>query len=126
MRSLGRRAARIAAGAFEAAAAEGNGSAFILVAEDLGPADVAEHGNQLAGIALSGGGVTAHAAIVARSLGIPMTVLAGPDLLEVADGSGIVVDGAEGTVVLDPSGARSELAGTANGGARACARAGEG
>ncbi len=42
-----------------------------------------------------------------------MTVLAGPDLLEVADGSGIVVDGAEGTVVLDPSGARSELAGTA-------------
>ena len=55
-----------------------NGSAFVLVAEDLGPADVAEHGERLAGIALSAGGVTAHAAIVARSLGIPMTVLAGP------------------------------------------------
>jgi phosphoenolpyruvate-protein kinase (PTS system EI component) len=111
VRSLGRRAARIAAGRPDAV--RSNGSAFILVAEDLGPADVAEHADQLAGIALSGGGVTAHAAIVARSLGIPMTVLAGPDLLEVDDGSGIVVDGAEGTVVLDPSGARSALAGTA-------------
>jgi phosphoenolpyruvate-protein kinase (PTS system EI component) len=109
VRSLGRRAARIAAGAPEDAA--GNGSAFILVAEDLGPADVAEHGDQLAGIALSGGGVTAHAAIVARSLGIPMTALAGPELLQgVANGARIVVDGGEGTVILEPSAARAELA----------------
>ena len=59
-----------------------NGSPFILVADDVGPADVAEHGDRLAGIALSAGGATAHAAIVARSLGIPMTALAGPELLE--------------------------------------------
>jgi phosphoenolpyruvate-protein kinase (PTS system EI component) len=109
VRSLGRRAARIAAGVPDAAGAR-NGSAFILVAEDLGPADVAEHGEQLAGIALSEGGVTAHAAIVARSLGIPMAVLAGPELLRVVDGAGIVVDGGEGTVVLDPSASRSDLA----------------
>ena len=112
VRSLGRRAARIAAGLPDAG---GNGSSFILVAEDVGPADVAEHGEQLAGIALSSGGVTAHAAIVARSLGIPMTVLAGPELLKVADGTSIVVDGGEGTVVLEPSTARSELAGAATG-----------
>ena len=111
VRSLGRRAARIAAGAPDETA--GNGSAFILVAEDLGPADVAEHGDQLAGIALSGGGVTAHAAIVARSLGIPMTALAGPELFEVANGARIVVDGGEGTVILGPSAARVELAGAA-------------
>jgi phosphoenolpyruvate-protein kinase (PTS system EI component) len=111
VRSLGRRAARIAAGAPDEAA--GNGSAFILVAEDLGPADVAEHGDQLAGIALSGGGVTAHAAIVARSLGIPMTALAGPELLEIAHGARIVVDGGEGTVIRDPSASRAELAGAA-------------
>jgi phosphoenolpyruvate-protein kinase (PTS system EI component) len=111
VRSLGRRAARIATGAPEAV--RGNGSAFILVAEDLGPADVAEHGDQLAGIALSGGGVTAHAAIVARSLGIPMTALAGPDLLRVSDGTEIVVDGGEGTVILEPSASRAELAGAA-------------
>jgi phosphoenolpyruvate-protein kinase (PTS system EI component) len=64
VRSLGRRAARIAQGA--GAEPSANGSTFILVAEDLGPADVAEHGERAAGIALSGGAVTAHAAIVAR------------------------------------------------------------
>jgi phosphoenolpyruvate-protein kinase (PTS system EI component) len=84
------------------------------VAEDLGPADVAEHGDQLAGIALSGGGVTAHAAIVARSLGIPMTALAGPELLQIADGAQIVVDGGEGTVVLEPCASQVELAGAAS------------
>ena len=111
VRSLGRRAARIAAGA--PVNVETNGGGYILVAEDLGPADVAEHGDQLAGIALSGGGVTAHAAIVARSLGIPMTALAGPELLRVTDGTRIVVDGGEGTVILEPSASRAELAGAA-------------
>ena len=57
-----------------------------------------------------GAGVTAHAAIIARSLGIPMTVLAGPDLLHVADGTAVVVDGDDGTVVIEPSSARAELA----------------
>jgi phosphoenolpyruvate-protein kinase (PTS system EI component) len=108
VRSLGRRAARIAAGVPDRASL--NGSTFILVAEDIGPADVAEHGERLAGIALSDGGVTAHAAIVARSLGIPMTVLAGTGLLKVADGSTVVVDGSEGEVILDPSASRAELA----------------
>ena len=108
VRSLGRRAARIAAGV--PAAAARNGSAFVLVAEDLGPADVAEHADRVAGIALSAGGVTAHAAIVARSLGIPMTVLAGSELLRVADGVAVIVDGGEGTVVLEPSAVRAELA----------------
>ncbi len=113
VRSLGRRAARIAAGATDHGTAV-NGSAFVLVAEDLGPADVAEHGEQLAGIALAGGGATAHAAIVARSLGIPMTVLAGPDLLEVSDGVQIVVNGGEGTVIIDPSAPHAQLAGAAS------------
>jgi multiphosphoryl transfer protein len=122
IRSLGRRAARIATGAPDASAR--NGFAFILVAEDLGPADVAEHGEQLAGIALSVGGVTAHAAIVARSLGVPMTVLAGPELLQIADGTPIVVDGGEGTVILEPSAPRAQLAGAASE-ARAQARARE-
>jgi phosphoenolpyruvate-protein kinase (PTS system EI component) len=120
VRSLGRRAARIATGALEEARA--NGSAFVLVAEDLGPADVAEHGDRLAGIALSAGAVTAHAAIVARSLGIPMAVQAGPQLLEVAEGATLVVDGGEGEVVVDASEERLERAEVASR-ARAHARA---
>jgi phosphoenolpyruvate-protein kinase (PTS system EI component) len=112
VRSLGRRAARIAEGV--AGESSANGSTFILVAEDLGPADVAEHGERAAGIALSEGAVTAHAAIVARSLGIPMTVKAGADLLGVAEGAPIVVDGAEGEVVVEASAARLEAAESAS------------
>ncbi|MET0614468.1 MAG: putative PEP-binding protein [Thermoleophilaceae bacterium] len=112
VRSLARRAARIADGAVDHPAS--NGSTFILVAEDLGPADVAEHGERAAGIALSGGAVTAHAAIVARSLGIPMTVQVGAGLLEVADRAALVVDGAEGEVVLDASAERLEQAESAS------------
>jgi phosphoenolpyruvate-protein kinase (PTS system EI component) len=123
VRSLGRRAARIAQGA--GAEPSANGSTFILVAEDLGPADVAEHGERAAGIALSGGAVTAHAAIVARSLGIPMTVQAGADLLRVSDGAPIVVDGTEGEVVVDAAAERMEAAESASR-ARAQARVREG
>jgi multiphosphoryl transfer protein len=115
VRSLGRRAARIAAdGGGPRSVATENGSTFILVAEDLGPADVAEHGERAAGIALAAGGTTAHAAIVARSLGIPMTVQAGGELLAVADGTSVVVDGGEGEVVVDASTERLELAGSAS------------
>jgi phosphoenolpyruvate-protein kinase (PTS system EI component) len=156
VRSLGRRAARIAAGAGElpapapgavhnaagagqlASRAPGaagiatgaggeagqNGSTFILVAQDLGPADVAEYGERAAGIALSAGGTTAHAAIVARSLGIPMAVQAGEELLSVADDTAVVVDGGEGEVVVDASRERLELAESASR-ARAHARAKE-
>jgi phosphoenolpyruvate-protein kinase (PTS system EI component) len=69
VRSLGRRAAALANGRMQTAP---RGSDLILIARDLGPADVAELAPSLAGVALAGGGATAHAAIVARSLGVPM------------------------------------------------------
>ena len=122
VRSLGRRAARIAAGLPDAALDDGE--SFILVSGDLGPADVAEHGDRLEGIALAAGAVTAHAAIVARSLGIPMTVQAGCELLAVTDGTPLVVDGADGEVVVYPTPARAGLAAAASE-ARARARARE-
>jgi phosphocarrier protein FPr len=43
-----------------------------------------------------------HAAILARSLGIPAVIGAGEDILDVADGTIVVVDGSAGTVVVDP------------------------
>jgi phosphoenolpyruvate-protein kinase (PTS system EI component) len=75
----------------------------VLVAEDVGPADVAEHEDGLVAIALAGGGATAHAAIVARSLGLPMVVGLGPRILEVAPGTEVVVDGDAGRVLTSPS-----------------------
>jgi phosphoenolpyruvate-protein kinase (PTS system EI component) len=102
--SLGRRAARIAVGG-GSSSARWDGPA-VLVAEDLGPADVAELGGSVVAIALAAGGATAHAAIVARSLGVPMTVGAGADLLEVEDGEQLVVDGDAGEVVRAPGAER--------------------
>jgi phosphoenolpyruvate-protein kinase (PTS system EI component) len=105
LRSVGRRAARVAAA--ERPAAPGTGSEpAVLVATDLGPADVAELDAGVAAVALAAGGVTAHAAIVARSLGLPMVVGLGAPLAEVADGAPLVVDGESGLVAASPAAGR--------------------
>jgi phosphoenolpyruvate-protein phosphotransferase len=82
----------------------------VLIGADLGPAEVAELEASVTGIALAAGGVSAHAAIVARSLGIPMVVGVGDELLTVARGSPVVVDGSNGTVFVAPDRARIEAA----------------
>ena len=78
----------------------------MLVATDLGPADVAELGGGIAGVALAGGSPTAHAAVVARGLGIPMAVGLGEQLHTAREGERVVVDGGAGTAALEPSAAR--------------------
>jgi phosphoenolpyruvate-protein kinase (PTS system EI component) len=101
VRELGRRAARSLAGGVTAPPA---GAPIVVVASDLGPADVAELRTSAAavvGIALVHGAATSHAAIVARSLGLPMVVAAGEELLERA--ARAVVDGNDGAVYLEPS-----------------------
>jgi phosphoenolpyruvate-protein kinase (PTS system EI component) len=101
VRSLGRRAARLASDDLQTGAPPGTD--LIIVAQDLGPADVAELADALAGVALVGGGATAHAAIVARSLGIPMVTGLAPELLGLEDGVTLALDGITGTVIVDPS-----------------------
>ncbi len=115
VRSLGRRAAAHAMGLTPAA------SGGVLVARTLGPADVADLGLGANGVALAGGGVTAHAAIVARSLGIPMVVGLGRDVLEVADGEEVVLDGDGGLLIRHPNAARV-VAANANADRRRVAR----
>jgi multiphosphoryl transfer protein len=114
VRSMGRRAARLAItrgadGPRHAGvpAADRDG---ILIARDIGPADVAELASRLVGIALVGGGATAHAAIVARSLGIPMVTGLPAEILEVADGTRVSLDGASGRVIVQPSAADARAA----------------
>jgi phosphoenolpyruvate-protein kinase (PTS system EI component) len=100
VRSLGRRAARLADPA-AAPVAAGGGDA-VLVADDLGPADVAELDAGVQGVALARGSGTCHAAIVARSLGIPMVACLGDAVLALADGELVVVDGDAGSVLPEP------------------------
>jgi phosphoenolpyruvate-protein kinase (PTS system EI component) len=99
VRSLGRRAALLAAGG---AADAPPGADLILLAHDLGPADVAELAPALAGLALAAGGATAHAAIVARSLGLPMVTGLGPTVLELEDGVPLALDGGSGSLTVEP------------------------
>jgi phosphoenolpyruvate-protein phosphotransferase len=99
VRSLGRRAAAHATGV------RSNRTGGVLIADSLGPADVAELSG-VQGVALARGGVTAHAAIVARSLGLPMVVGVGIELLEVEDGEEVVLDGDASLLVRFASPAR--------------------
>ena len=86
------------------------GGGEVLIGTDLGPAEVAELDAQVTGIALAAGGVSAHAAIVARSLGIPMVIGVGGDLLSVTSGTDVVVDGNTGAAFLEPKAERCEAA----------------
>jgi phosphoenolpyruvate-protein phosphotransferase len=109
VRSIGRRAIRLATGVgpdAEGGSAEGT----ILVAAELGPADVADLERSVAGVALAGGGVTAHAAIVARSLGLPMVVGLGEGVLSLPAGEFVIIDGNRGVVEIDPGQADVEAA----------------
>ena len=76
---------------------------FILVAEDLAPADTATLDPAVVtALVTSGGGPQSHTAIIARSLGLPAVVAArGVD--EIPDGAEVFVDGAAGSLSLEPS-----------------------
>jgi phosphotransferase system enzyme I (PtsP) len=75
----------------------------ILVARELGPAELLDYGaERLKGVALEEGGATAHAAIVARALGIPMVGMLPGLLSRVEGGDPIVIDGESGEVLLRP------------------------
>ena len=129
IRELGRRAARIADGVTRRPVLDGD---TILVAGELGPAEVAELDlgeGRIVAIALAVGSATSHAAIIARSLGVPMAVSLGRDLIDVADGTLLLLDGDEGSGVrrAAPAGAGRGTAGSAGGrtpppGARRSAR----
>jgi phosphoenolpyruvate-protein phosphotransferase/dihydroxyacetone kinase phosphotransfer subunit len=79
------------------------GHPYVLVAVDLALTDVAElDAERCLAIVTERGGATSHAAIVARSLGIPAVVgVAGASAIP--DGTLLLVDGSTGDLVMDPS-----------------------
>ena len=74
----------------------------ILVARNIGPAELLDYGRQLRGIVLEEGSLGSHAAIVARALAIPLVMQAERITTEALNGDHILVDGTEGTVHLRP------------------------
>lgn len=77
----------------------------IIVAHDLGPSDLMSvRRDYLLGFALAAGGLTAHASILARGLGLPAVVGLGADLLTACgDGDLVILDGNHGQLILAPS-----------------------
>ncbi len=75
----------------------------ILVADELVPSQTIRLSNEtIAGIATARGSTTAHAAIIARALGIPAVVGLGESILAVLDGTQLLVDGGAGQVTVAP------------------------
>ncbi len=76
----------------------------VVIAEDLGPSDAAElDWPHVAAMAMEVGGPTYHSAILARTHGVPC-VTGVPDLRrQVTIGRPVVVDGFDGSVVVNPS-----------------------
>ena len=74
----------------------------ILVAQNIGPAELLDYGRNLIGIVLEEGSVGSHAAIVARALAIPLVIHAKGILTEALNGDLILVDGDQGSAHLRP------------------------
>ncbi len=75
----------------------------ILLAEDLTPFDTTHLSSQsVTGIALAGSAPTAHTAILARSLGIPLVCSLGSALFQLAPGQLAVVDALQGRLIVEP------------------------
>ncbi|MFW5641239.1 MAG: phosphoenolpyruvate-utilizing N-terminal domain-containing protein, partial [Roseicyclus sp.] len=74
----------------------------ILVARNIGPAELLDYGRRLRGVVLEEGSVGSHAAIVARALAIPLVINATRITTEALNGDFILVDGDQGIVHLRP------------------------
>jgi len=104
IRQVGRRAAAILGGDGPDAALRDGEGPYVLVAEELGPADVLGLlGGAYAGGAAARGGPNSHAAIVARTLRLPLVLGLPREAVCVAPGTHVVVDGDSGTLVAEPS-----------------------
>ena len=76
----------------------------ILVAHDISPADALHFKNhKYAAFITDGGGVTSHTAILSRSLNIPSIVALQNARTLIRDNDLIIVDGAQGVVIVNPT-----------------------
>ncbi len=74
----------------------------ILVARNIGPAELLDYGNKLKGVVLEEGSVGSHATIVARALAIPLVIQAARITREAIFGDSILLDGDAGVAHLRP------------------------
>jgi len=75
----------------------------VILARDLTPSDTVLLDKSLVlGFCTAEGGATSHTAILARGLGLPAVVGAGPDVLDVPDGTEVALNGSDGVLLVSP------------------------
>jgi phosphocarrier protein FPr len=105
LRDVGQRILRLLLGIKEEAMPV-HDQPVVICADDLTPSETAalDQGMVL-GFCTSGGGPTAHSAIIARAMGIPAIVSAGGKIREIANRTLVVLDGSQGLLTIEPSAA---------------------
>ncbi len=75
----------------------------IVIASRLYPSDILKLASEsVAGIVFVGGGITSHVAIIARSLQLPMIITNRTELLQVPEGTTLLLDADIGTIYVNP------------------------
>ncbi len=104
LEDLSNRLLRIVSGQLGTAATQGLRRDTILVARNLGPAELLEYDRRkLKGVILEEGSLTAHVVIVARAMGVPVLGRARSLRGMVREGDEILLDADYGTATLRPS-----------------------
>ncbi|MEJ5977873.1 phosphoenolpyruvate--protein phosphotransferase [Novosphingobium sp. PS1R-30] len=109
LEDLSNRLLRIVSGQLGSAASKGLRNDTILIARNLGPAELLEYDKRrLKGVILEEGSLTAHVVIVARAMGVPVLGRIRGLRGQVREGDILLLDGDQGTCTVRPSQALTE------------------
>ncbi len=109
LEDLANRLLRIVSGQMGTAASQGLRSDTILIARNLGPAELLEYDKRrLKGVVLEEGSLTAHVVIVARAMGVPVLGRVRGLRGAVREGDELLLDADGGAVTVRPNSAMAE------------------
>jgi phosphotransferase system enzyme I (PtsP) len=104
LEDLSNRLLRIVSGRIGTAAQTGLAHDAVLIARNLGPAELLEYDRRrLKAVLLEEGSLTSHMTIVARAIGVPVIGRLHDIRHSVEDGETILVDGDNGSVIIRPT-----------------------
>jgi phosphotransferase system, enzyme I, PtsP len=104
LEDLSGRLLRIVSGRMGTAAQTGLAHDAVLIARNLGPADILEYDRRrLKAVLLEEGSLTSHMVIVARAIGVPVIGRLHDIRHSVEEGETILVDGDNGSIIIRPN-----------------------
>jgi phosphotransferase system enzyme I (PtsP) len=110
LEDLSNRLIRIVSGQLGTAAQMGLRQDSILIAKNLGPAELLEYDRRrLKGVVLEEGSLTAHVIIVARAMGVPVLGRVRDVKRQIAEGDMLLLDVSEESLAIRPTAAMEEV-----------------